>query len=299
MKYTVLILMPLGVLALLLVGCADELEVGGGAVLRPEVTTLPADMSAEADTTGSSGSSSTGASSAETSAADAGGVGSFKGKVVLTGSAPSLPLPLLHSKGAAVKDAAACSAEDVPDEKLVVGAENGVANVFVYLARAPKGVDIPDAPSEPILFDQKSCRFIPHCLVVPTGQPVAILNADSVPHNAHTYPTKNSSINQVVSANEREGKLQVVYKRAESLPLAVKCDYHTWMVAYHLPLDHPFAAVTDENGEFEIPNLPAGDYEFVVWHEAAGYVHRKFKAKVTGGEPQAQVVDFDAGKLSL
>lgn len=297
MKYFTLLVLPALILCAVLAGCAEELEVGGGAMLTPEVVTLPAEIGAEPDTSGTD--TSTSATADTSSGADAGGVGSFTGKVVLTGNAPSLPLPLLHSKGAAVKDAAACSAEDVPDERLIVGADNGVANVFVYLARAPKGVDIPDAPAEPIMFDQKSCRFIPHCVFVPTGQPVAILNADSVPHNAHTYPVKNPSINQVVAANEREGKLQVVYNRAETVPLSVKCDYHTWMVAYHLPLDHPFAAVTDENGEFEIPNLPAGEYEFVVWHEAAGYVHRKFKAKVTGGEPQPQVVEFDAGKLSL
>ena len=31
-------------------------------------------------------------------------------------------------------------------------------------------------------------------------------------------------------------------------------------------------AVTDENGEFEIKNLPAGKHTFQIWQEAAGYV---------------------------
>ena len=44
------------------------------------------------------------------------------------------------------------------------------------------------------------------------------------------------------------------------------------MLAYWLVLDHPYFAVTDENGNFEIKNAPAGTQKVVVWQEAAGYV---------------------------
>jgi hypothetical protein len=39
------------------------------------------------------------------------------------------------------------------------------------------------------------------------------------------------------------------------------------MLAWHLPLDHPYGALTDDKGEFTIPDLPAGQHRFVVWHE--------------------------------
>jgi hypothetical protein len=35
-------------------------------------------------------------------------------------------------------------------------------------------------------------------------------------------------------------------------------------------MDHPFFAVTDENGEFSISGLPAGSYTLAVWHERLG-----------------------------
>ena len=36
--------------------------------------------------------------------------------------------------------------------------------------------------------------------------------------------------------------------------------------------DHPYMAVTDEDGKFEIKNLPAGKHTFKVWHEKVGYL---------------------------
>lgn len=285
----------LGVPALLLASLSGCEDFGGGAAVVPEVVVLPAEMGgADSEGSGTSGTTDTG-----TTTSSSGGIGTFKGKVVMTGSMPNLPLPLLFGQGADVKDKAACAREDMPDEKLIVNTAsgNGVANVFVYLAKAPKGAALPPVEAEPLVYDQVNCRFTPHCMIVPVGRAVKILNDDPVAHNAHILPLKNPEINQVVGAKERTGILQVTYAKVEKTPIIVKCDYHTWMAGYHLPIDHPFAAVSDENGEFEIPNLPAGDYEFVVWHELAGYVHRKFEVSIAAGDPVLQEVDFPAPSL--
>ena len=66
--------------------------------------------------------------------------------------------------------------------------------------------------------------------------------------------------------------------------MPVKCDLHPHMRAYWLILDHPFAAITDAKGRFEIKGLPAGNHEFRVWHERVGYVDRKFKVTITDGK---------------
>jgi hypothetical protein len=36
--------------------------------------------------------------------------------------------------------------------------------------------------------------------------------------------------------------------------------------------DHPYFAVTDKNGKFEIKDAPAGKYRLFVWHEEVGYL---------------------------
>ncbi|MFN8710986.1 MAG: carboxypeptidase regulatory-like domain-containing protein [Planctomyces sp.] len=272
-----------------LIGCG---QFGGGASVVPEVSFVPADLGAATEAA---------AEEAETteSAASAAGPGNFSGRVMLSGAAPSLPM--LIAKGADVKDKEVCAATDIPDERLVLSADGGVANVFVYLAKAPKGGTAPEATEEAVIFDQKNCRFLPHALIVPTGRTVKILSDDPIAHNTHTYPSKNDSINSGVAPNDREGILSFVYKRAEAVPLAVSCDYHGWMKAWHLPIDHPYAAVTDENGNFSIPNLPSGKHSFVVWHESVqgNFVQRKLSVTVNPGETTEMKIDMPVASLAI
>ena len=269
-------------------GCSDVQDFGGGASVVPSVTFVSADS--EAATASEAPAESTGS-------AAAGAPGTFTGKVVMTGSVTALP-PLFR-QGAAIKDPAVCAAVDVPDESLVLGAGNAVKGVFVYLNKAPKGGKALAAPAEPFMFDQKNCRFFPHCVIIPVGQMVKVLSDDSVAHNTHTYPQKNPSVNSGVAPGDREGKLDFTYRKAESVPLSIKCDYHTWMTAYQLPVDHPYAVVTDENGAFTIADLPPGKHSFVVWHEAAdgGYVERKFAVEIKSGETTEMQIDYPADRL--
>jgi plastocyanin len=202
---------------------------------------------------------------AATEVATSEGVGILRGKVVYTGA--FTPLAPLYEKGADVKDPAVCAAAAAPNESIEVK-DGGLANAFIYLKKAPKGTS--GAPAESsVIFDQKGCVFLPHALVVRVGQTVNVLNADSIAHNTHTNGKKNTSFNSIVSPNERMG-VKLIYKQAEQDPISVVCDVHAWMKAYHLPIDHPYAAVSSENGTFEIKDLPAGKHEFKVWHESAG-----------------------------
>ena len=266
------------------VGCG---KVGGGAGVVPDVTFIPA---------GAEETSDSGGDSAE---AGATAYGSFTGRVVLT--APVSALPLIVKQGAEIKDKEVCAAVDVPDERLVVSADGGVANAFVYLSKAPKGGKPPASAADPFMFDQKNCRFFPHSVVLPVNTVVRVLSNDSVAHNTHTYPAKNQSVNSGVAPMDRDGKLEIVYRKSESVPLAVKCDYHAWMNAWHLPLDHPYACVTDENGGFSIPDLPAGQHTFVVWHEAANgnFVQRKLAVEIKPGEETDLKIEYPVDLLKL
>ena len=49
-----------------------------------------------------------------------------------------------------------------------------------------------------------------------------------------------------------------------------KCDVHGWMNAYVGVLDHPYFAVTDKDGKFDLKTLPPGTYTIEAWHEKLG-----------------------------
>ena len=140
-------------------GCSDVPDFGGGASVVPRVTFVALESEATA-------ASEAPAESTESAASEL--PGSFTGKVVMTGNVT--PLPPRFKKGADIKDPAVCAAFDVPDERLVLGDGNAVKGVFIYLNKAPKGGKAVAAPAEPFMFDQKNCRFFPHCVIIPVGQ---------------------------------------------------------------------------------------------------------------------------------
>ncbi len=255
------------ILSLSVIGC------GGGASEKPKITAKPSQGSEEA-----SGAAAEVETESAAPAAVAEGIGGLKGRIVLTGGEKSLP-PLVEKGDMAVKDAAVCAAETIADQSIVTGENGGLANVFVYLERAPKGADIPAASADPVVFDQKGCVFIPHVLSVRAGQTIKVISDDAIAHNTHTFPVRNVSFNTVISPNDRDG-VPLVYEQPEKIPVQVKCDIHPWMVAYHMPLDHPFVAVTAADGTFEIKDLPSGEHTFRVWHEKAGYLDRAYKVVV-------------------
>lgn len=224
--------------------------------------------------------------------------GGLKGRVVVTGEIPDVPL--LNAKGDTQVKEPICRAHDIADESLLIDAETkGLANVFVFLQRAPQEIhpDLAAVPDEPLVFDQKECRFTPHAMVVRTGRTVLVMSDDPILHNTHTFPTFNSPQNIAIAPNDREG-IPFTFRQREPSPVQVKCDLHPWMIAWWLVVDHPYAALTDEKGEFSIENLPAGEHRFRVWHERAGWLDRSLSVRVPDGKTAAISIEVPTDELT-
>ncbi|MHC4879037.1 MAG: hypothetical protein ACYTGL_21505 [Planctomycetota bacterium] len=235
---------------------------------------------------------------AKTESAEAGGTGTLSGVVTLKGEWTPLA-PLFEKGDETVKDAAVCSAETIPNQSVLVNTEagNGVANVFIYLSKVPRGTEVPDVPEEPLVIDQKGCVFLPRTLLVRQGQKILVKSMDAVPHNVHTFPKLAASFNSICPPNERNG-LELVYAAEEREPVSVKCDIHPWMQGWHLPLDHPFAAITDSEGKFSIENVPSGDLKFRVWHEKAGFIEKSLEVSVKADETNELNIELSTDQLA-
>ncbi len=237
--------------------------------------------------------------------AEAKGYGSLVGTVTYEGSPPSYP-PLVAQGGAGLKpeDKAVCAAQPVPDETLVVNPDNkGLANAIIFLEKRPANIkpELAKPPADPVYFDQKGCRFLPHVLVVQAGQPLLVLSGDPITHNTHTFPSRNKPFNQAIAPEDRKG-VPCDYAKAESGPIAVACDLHTWMKAYHFPIDHPYAAVSDKDGKFKIDGLPAGTHSFNVWHErgpgSSQLLERKLQIAIEVDQETKKDLAFGAAKFA-
>ncbi len=150
---------------------------------------------------------------------------------------------------------------------LIVGADDGLANVFIQLTGVPD--EKYDTPDEAVIIDQRGCRYFPHVFGMMKRQDIKILNSDATLHNIHAVPRENREFN--VGMPNKGMEIEKTFKKVEDAIL-IKCDVHPWMKAYAFCLEHPYFAVTDENGKFELgtAGLPDGDYGVKIWHEVLG-----------------------------
>ncbi len=230
------------------------------------------------------------------------GYGNFVGRITFDGNVPELAAIVNQGDGS-VKDASVCSADTIPDESLLVDpATKGIANAVIFLAKTPRHVkpELATGELEPAVFDQKGCKFFPHVLPVRVDlkQQVVVKSGDPIAHNTHTFPNKNSGFNQAIRQNDREGVV-VPYSRAEKEPIPVTCDYHSWMKAYHFPIDHPYFAVTGPDGSFRIEGLPAGKHVFKIWQERAGLLERKLEVEIKPDAEETADLVYGADKFQL
>ncbi|MGC4031828.1 MAG: carboxypeptidase regulatory-like domain-containing protein [Tepidisphaeraceae bacterium] len=152
------------------------------------------------------------------------------------------------------------SPETLSDESVIVGKDNGLANVFVYLENGPKtdGSSLPAA-----LLDQKYCQYIPHVVGVVVNQPLTLRSSDPVPHNVKIKPPGEGERNYSMKA---AGESEVTQLLRPGFATS-HCDVHPWMTAVIGVFDNPFFAVTDKNGNFKIENVPDGTYTVIARHE--------------------------------
>ena len=230
--------------------------------------------------------------------------GTIKGTVIMNGDPPAR-LPL--EAAATNKDRAVCApgGKAPLSDRLVVGQGGGIQNVLIFLntkipqddsgsenpvmvhgmynyAKVQAG-DFPDKlpqQRQVVDFDQKNCVFLSHVFAMRSNQELRILNSDPIGHNTKIDASRARSINAQIEGEKNDIKGSVTYlpENQENAPVPVSCSIHNWMNAWIITRDNPYFAVTNEQGEFEIVNVPAGlDLEFRIWHETTKFISAPVK----------------------
>jgi plastocyanin len=121
-----------------------------------------------------------------------------------------------------------------------------------------------EAPKGSILMDQKNLTFVPHVLPILEGTTVDFQNNDDVLHNVFS-PDK--CVNKFNLGSWPKGEKRSFTFTEPGCMAVMLCNVHPEMEAYVLTLETPYFAKSDENGNFEILNVPAGKYILKIWHE--------------------------------
>lgn len=234
--------------------------------------------------------------------------GTIKGRLVWGGDQAPEAKVLVAKGDQTVKDPAVCAVHEIRSNDLVVDSKTkGVADGVAYLVK-PSGTN--PAAEKALLakteveIDQKNCTFVPTTTAMHKDQALEFKSSDAVNHNVRYAAFTNAPFNQILPPNGTTKVTLVAEKTATGgyRPIPLACDIHPWMKGYIMVFDHPFFAVTQPDGSFEIKGVPPGMQNLVVWQGAAGFAStgasRGMPVKVTaGGVTDVGEIKIDPAKV--
>lgn len=227
------------------------------------------------------------------------GKGTLSGRVTLDGATPDFMatnaamLAQIEAQG----DKAVCKMGDTTQQKWKISKDGGVANVYVWL-RPPEGhyfkleesqLKVPEF----VELQQPHCAFQPHAALLfpsyydpatkdqkPTGQKLKVHGSPEIQHNANLSSQNPRQGGGNLSINKGGEAIVSNLKPDPNTPVSISCDIHKWMNATLWVLDHPYSAITDENGNYKIDNVPTDvPLQVVAWHEVATWLTQNKNSK--------------------
>lgn len=202
--------------------------------------------------------------------------GVLKGTVTYTGSKQPGKLNV-------TKDTQVCTHGGEPDGSLQVSngkLENAVVAITDDIQRGKRW------EGGKAVVNNKECLFEPRVQIGRYQGEVEAKNSDPLFHNANLarVDSTNTASNSDVLANvalPMQGQTATKNLKKSGI-VAVKCNVHEWMQAWIYVSKHPYAAVTQADGSYEISGIPPGEYNAMIWHEQLGQVSAKVKVEPGG-----------------
>jgi hypothetical protein len=189
-----------------------------------------------------------------------------------------------------------------------VSEHGGFRQVVVLLEDIEKGKLFPE--TAPPRIEAIDCRFLPFVNVVRDQHDVVVVNMDPAMHDIQAYETSHLGprvlFNVPLPISERypntAGLSAHFHKHYEGTPVTqtikmtkgrrifnMQCGFHAYMESWALVVDHPYYAVTDEEGKFRIGDIPPGTYKATIWHP---YVRETYEQTVTIKPKEEATADF-------
>ena len=120
-------------------------------------------------------------------------------------------------------------------------------------------------------IDQLNLTFVPKVITIPVGSTVDFTNNDKIYHNI----TSTSESNKFSLDTYDPGVTRPVTFNKPGV-VHLLCKVHPEMSGWVVVTENQYAAVTEHDGKFTIPNVPVGTYQIETWNEKL-----KLKGKTT------------------
>lgn len=179
-----------------------------------------------------------------------------------------------QTKGALVKEKPAVKA--LPQKNIVKGstvkgnvkfldAEGAAVSTqgSIVILRPLTSKNFVDNKSEPKshVIDMENKVYTPRFVSISKNDSLVFVNKDEIKHNVFSSSGKNAFDLGTYGA----GKKRTV-SLGETGIVKVYCNIHPQMATFISVNDDAISVIADENGYFEIADVPGGEYEMHVWH---------------------------------
>jgi hypothetical protein len=135
-------------------------------------------------------------------------------------------------------------------------------SAVIALVRTGPGVRLLEPSRRHATLDQIDKTFVPSVLPIVVGTTVDFPNHDEIYHNVFSYsPTKRFDLGRYASEETRSVRFD------KPGVVRVFCEIHSFMRAAIVVLPTTHYSVVDEAGTFELRDVPAGQYEVLVWYD--------------------------------
>jgi plastocyanin len=183
-----------------------------------------------------------------------------------------------------------CNKTKMNDESVMVNKNNTLKNAVVKVDGKVKGTFT--APAEPLKITQDKCMYRPRISTAMAGQKIEIVNGDSTLHNVHAY--KGEAEQNWFNSAQPPNAPAITKDVGDEGMIRLKCDVHPWMSSWIATADHPFVAVTGDDGSVTLSNVPSRSkpYKIKTWHEKYGM--KEVEVTVAPGATAEATVTYSA-----
>ncbi len=230
--------------------------------------------------------------------------GTIRGKVTLNGEKPR---PMAFNL-VTIPDPVYCGRISTGTgwrivEDFIIAQDGALKDAVVMLKGIKKGKAF---ETEKVRIEAIDCDFTPFVNVLQKKDELTVVNMDPIEHDIQGYETARERGARVLfnrplpmnpfhkvlgmlhSHKHMPGKpmIEHVHLRKGRNIFVMQCGFHPYMFSWGLIVENPYYAITKESGEFELNDVPPGDYTLTVWHPGM----KKYLKKEVNVKPQGSVV---------
>ena len=169
-----------------------------------------------------------------------------------------------------------------------VSENSGLKDTVIAIQGIKKGKPIPTKMQS---FNIDRCHSDQYVIGIRNGENLLLQNKDPIRHEIATYEINSASYVKQKSNKaiiRESSQIRSVFVSHETKEFLIKCNLHPFLQTRGFMVDNPYYAISDEEGNFTLEDVPPGTYDVLAWHP---YIPTQ-KGTVTITEGKVSQINF-------